>query len=133
MNVDFPNTDTVLIHNFMRILCFIKTTSHHCTDTSLYENIVLHQDNILITVPIHHFMRILCFIKTTSRTDTSLYENIVRRGSVKYRSQVTGYRSQVTGHRLQVTGYRLQVTGQKNETFGGYVLRPKMMNKTCCG
>ena len=48
-----------------------------------------------------------------------------------YRSQVTGHRSQVTGHRSLVTGYRSQV--KKNETFGGYVLRPKMMNKTCCG
>ena len=49
--------------------------------------------------------------------------------------QVTGHRLQVTGHRLQVTGHRSQVTGHrsKNETFGGYVLRPKMMNKTCCG
>ena len=48
-----------------------------------------------------------------------------------HRSQVTGHRSQVTGYRSQVTGYRSQV--KRNETFGGYVLRPKMMNKTCCG
>ena len=48
---------------------------------------------------------------------------------------IGGAKVQVTGHRLQVTGHRLQVTGHrsKNETFGGHVLRPKMMNKACCG
>ena len=34
---------------------------------------------------------------------------------------------------LSIGRAKVQVTGQKNETFGGYVLRPKMMNKTCCG
>ena len=33
-------------------------------------------------------------------------------------------------YRSQVTGYRLQVTGQKNN-IEGYVLKPKMINKTC--
>ena len=47
---------------------------------------------------------------------------------LKHRSQVTGYRSQVTGHRSQVTGHRSQV---KKITFEGYVLKPKMINKTC--
>ena len=37
----------------------------------------------------------------------------------KRRSQVTGRRSQVTGHR------------SKKITFEGYVLKPKMINKTC--
>ena len=35
---------------------------------------------------------------------------------------------QVTGHRLQVTGHRSQV---KKIKFDGYVLKPKMINKTC--
>ena len=50
-------------------------------------------------------------------------------------SEVKNQHGQPAGlkYRSQVTGYRSQVTGQKNETFGGYVLRPKMMNKTCCG
>ena len=42
--------------------------------------------------------------------------------------QVTGHRLQVTGHRLQVTGHRSQV---KKIKFEGYVLKPKMINKTC--
>ena len=51
----------------------------------------------------------------------TLYSHSASLGGAKV--QVTGYRSQVTGHRSQVTGQKI--------TFEGYVLKPKMINKTC--